>query len=115
VSYYCARLLVVCLVESRKPRKRNLYDYPFVVFRAANYSNAFKVALKLGRAQETRYEGSKKGQSVRWAFVRVEEIKKLGRNLNGVEVGSILDRLRTDKPLEFGKQFHPERSKPFLS
>jgi len=30
MSYYCAKLLVVCLVESRKPRKRNLYDYPFV-------------------------------------------------------------------------------------
>ena len=54
--YYCARLLVVCLVESRKPQKRNLYDYPFVVFRAANYSRAFKVALKLGKEQETRYE-----------------------------------------------------------
>jgi hypothetical protein len=86
-----------------------------VVFRAANYSQAFKVALKLGKAQETRYEGSKKGQSVRWAFIRVEEIKRLGRNLNGVEVGSILDRQRTKEPLKFGKQFYPQRSKPFLS
>jgi hypothetical protein len=115
MSYYCARLLVVCLVNFRKPRKRNLYDYPFVVFRAVSYSSAFKVALKLGKAQETRYEGSKKGESVRWAFVRVEEIKRLGRNLNGVEVGSILDRLRTNNPIAFGKRFHPERSKPFLS
>jgi hypothetical protein len=24
MSYFCARLLVVCLVASRKPRKRNL-------------------------------------------------------------------------------------------
>jgi len=114
MSYYCARLLVVCLVSSRKPRRRNLYDYPFVVFRAANYSSAFKVALKLGKAQETRYEGST-GQSVRWAFVRVEEIKKLGQKLDGVEVGSILDRLQTKEPLRFNKRFHPERSKPFLS
>jgi hypothetical protein len=115
MSYYCARLLVVCLVESRKPQKRNLYDYPFVVFRATDYSREFKVALKLGKAQEARYEGSKKGQSVRWAFVRVEEIKELGRKLDGVEVGSILDMLRTKEPLKFEKRFHPERSKPFLS
>jgi hypothetical protein len=62
-----------------------------------------------------RYEGSKKGQSVRWAFVRVEEIKMLGRNLNGIEVGSMLDRLRTVETIEFGKRFYPERSKPFFS
>jgi hypothetical protein len=114
MSYYCARLLVVCLVNSAKPRRRNLYDYPFVVFRAANYSSAFKVALKLGKAQETHYEGST-GHSVRWAFVRVEEIKKLGKKLEGVEVGSILDRLQTKEPLKFNKRFHPERSKPYLS
>ena len=114
MSYYCARLLVVCLVNSRKPRKTNLYDYPFVVFRATNYSSAFKVALKLGKAQETHYQGST-GYSVRWAFVRVEEIKRLGRKLDGIEVGSILDRLRTKEPLTFGRRFHPERSKPFLS
>jgi hypothetical protein len=114
MTYYCVRLLIVCLVDSRKPRRRNLYDYPFVVFRAANYTSAFKVALKLGKAQETRYEGST-GHSVRWAFVRVEEIKRLGRKLDGVEVGSILDRLQTNEPLKFGKRFHPERSKPFLS
>jgi Domain of unknown function (DUF4288) len=114
MPYYCARLLVVCLVDSRKPRKRNLYDYPFVVFRAANYSRAFKVALMLGKAQETRYEGSK-GQSIRWAFVRVEEIKHLGQKLDGIEVGSILDMLRTKEALKFGRRFRPEHSKPFLS
>jgi hypothetical protein len=115
MTYFCARLLVVCLVESRKPRKGNLYDYSFVVFRTASYSSALKVALRLGKAQETRYEGSKKGQSVRWAFVRVEEIKMLGRKLDGVEVGSILDTLRTNKPLRFRERFHPERSRPVFS
>jgi Domain of unknown function (DUF4288) len=114
MPYYCARLLVVCLEDSPKPSKRNLYDYPFVVFRAANYSRAFKVALKLGKEQETRYKGSK-GQSIRWAFVRVEEIKNLGQKLDGIEVGSILDMLRTKEALRFGKRFHPERSKPFFS
>ena len=94
MSYYCARLLVVCLVNFRKPRKRNLYDYPFVVFRAVSYSSAFKVALKLGKAQETRYEGSKKGESVRWAFVRVEEIKrrqKLKWSRGGLDIGQAAD------------------------
>src|SRR5882724_11395468 len=99
MPYFCAKLLIVCLVNPGKPRRKNTYDTPFVLIRATNYAGAFKLALVLGKEQEVRYEAAKKGQSVRWAFVRVEEIKKLPRKLHGAEVGSVLDSLRNKSPV----------------
>lgn len=86
-----------------------------MLIRAANHAQAFKAALVLGKEQEVRFEGAKKSQTVRWAFVRVEEIKKLPRKLHGAEVGSVLDSLRTNSPVPYKKRFHPERHKPFFS
>jgi hypothetical protein len=112
MDYYSARLLIVCLVDDGKPRKRNTCDYPFVVFRARGYGHALQRALELGKQQETRYKNNK-GQWVRWALVQVENVKHLGRTLDGVEVGSLLDVLRSDQPVHFGKRFHPKKSKVY--
>jgi len=49
---------------------------------------------------------------VRWAFVRVEEVKRLARKLDGQEIGSLLDVYVTDKPLLIKKRFSPEKHKP---
>ncbi len=103
---------MVVLVDSGKPRKRNTCDYAFVVFRARDYSHAFERALTLGKQQETRYKNNK-GQWVRWAFAKVENITRLGRTLDGREVGSLLDVLHSDHPLPFGKRFTPEKSKVY--
>ena len=112
MDYYSARLLIVCLVDDCRPRKRNTCDYPFVVFRAKGYKQAFQRALNLGKQQETRYKNGK-GQWVRWAFVQVENVKHLGRTLDGVEIGSLLDVLRSDRPVPFRKRFHPKKSKVY--
>jgi Domain of unknown function (DUF4288) len=114
MPYFCAKLLSVGLFTPRKPRRTNTYDTSFVVICATNYANAFKVALVLGKEREVWYKGAKKGQTVRWAFVEVEEIKKLPRKLHGAEVGSVLDSLRTKSAVAYKKRFHPERHKPFL-
>ena len=114
MPYYCARLLVVCLVDDGKPRKKNICDYPFVLIEATDYEQAFQRALLLGKQRETRYANDK-GRPVRWAFVKVEEIKKLGAQLDGVEVGSLLDVLPAETPLPFGKRFQPRHSKPLLT
>ena len=111
---YCARLFVVCLVDENKPRKRNTCDYPFVLLAAPDYEQAFQRALTLGKKQETRYK-NEKGQTVRWAFVRVEEIKELSADLDGQEVGSLLDVWETDEPIRFNKRFLPKRFRPLLS
>jgi hypothetical protein len=110
MDYYSARLLVVCLVDDGKPRKRNTCDYQFVVFRARDYGRALERALALGKQQETRYKNAK-GQWVRWAFVEVQNIKRLGRSVDGREVGSLLDVLRSEHPMPFRKRFHPRASK----
>ena len=108
MDYYS---LIVCLVDDGKPRKRNTCDYPFVVFRARNHQDAFHRALLLGKKQETQYLNGK-GQRVRWALVAVENVKHLGRTLDGKEIGSLLDVLHPDKPIPFRKRFNPSKSKP---
>jgi len=114
MDYYCARLLVVSLVDEAKPQKRHTCDYPFIVFRARDYDHAFKRALQLGRQQQTTYKNIK-GQKVRWALARVEEIKHLGRTIDGCEVGSLLDVYRTDEPLTFAHRFQPARHPPLYA
>ncbi|HWE35479.1 MAG TPA: DUF4288 domain-containing protein [Isosphaeraceae bacterium] len=114
MTYYGARLLVVCLVDDARPRKKVLCDYAFVLIRATGYEEAFEGALKLGKQREHTYKNPK-GQRVRWSFIQVEEIKKLGRKLNGVEVGSLLDVWEDEAPLRFSKRFHPERVRPLFT
>jgi hypothetical protein len=110
MDYYCARLLVVCLVEDGKPRTRNTCDRLFVVFRARDHNHALKRALALGKQQETSYKNAK-GQRVRWAFVEVQNIQRLGRSVDGQEVGSFLDERRFGHPMPFKKRFNPRASR----
>jgi hypothetical protein len=114
MPYFCARLLVVCLVDDGKPRRRNTCDYPFILLKATDFADAFSRAIDLGRKQETKYKNSKQ-QSVRWAFVKVEQIWELGGNLDGQEVGSIMDVLITDEAISYRKRFNPKRHLPTFS
>ena len=114
MDYYTARLRVICLVDDRKQRKRNICDYQFLVFRARDYVDAFKRALELGRQQQTTYKNVK-GQTARWVLSRVEEIKHLGRSIDGCEVGSLLDVFRSDAPLSFRQRFQPAKHQPLYS
>jgi hypothetical protein len=111
MDYYAARLLVVCLVDDSEPRKRHTCDYQFMVFRARDYNHAFERALELGRAQQTIHKNAK-GQNVRWVLARIEEIKHLGRKIDGCEVGSLLDTFRSDKPISFRHRFQPAQHPP---
>jgi hypothetical protein len=110
MDYYSARLFVICLVDDGKLRRRHTCDYPFVVFRAKTREQAFERALALGKEQEARYKNNK-GQWVRWALVQVETIKRLGRRLDGREIGSLLDVHRSDRPIPFDKRFYPKKSR----
>jgi hypothetical protein len=111
MDYYSARLLVVCLVDDGRSRKRNVCDYPFIVFRARDHAHAFRRALQLGQEQETTYENDK-GRKVRWTFVRVEEITHLGRSVDGCEVGSLLGVFLSEDAIPFRRRFRPARHKP---
>jgi len=111
---FCARLLVVCLVDDGSPKKRNTCDYPFVLIEAPDHEGAFTKAIELGKKQETKYRNAKQ-QLVRWAFVKVEQITQLEEALDGQEVGSLIDVLKTEVPLGYRKRFFPGKSKPVLS
>lgn len=113
MKWYVARLLVVCLVD-RRPRRQNTCDYPFVLVRADSAEQAFERALELGRAQETRYLNAQ-GQSVRWAFVRVEEIRTCEPHVEGTELGSLLTVLDSDHPLRFDTEFRPRSTRPLFT
>jgi Domain of unknown function (DUF4288) len=114
MAIFCARLLVVCLVDDGRPKKRNTCDYPFVLLEATDHESAFAKAIELGKKQETKYRNSKQ-QLVRWAFVKVEQITQLEEPLDGQEVGSLLDVLKTEEPLGYRKRFSPSKSRPVLS
>lgn len=114
MPFFCARLLVVCLVNDKRPRKRNICDYSFVLLKAMDHQEAFARALDLGKEQEVRYK-NEKGQMVRWAFVKVEEITQLKVPLDGQEVGCVLDVMNTREPVGYRKRFNPGESSPLFS
>ncbi len=114
MSFFCARLLAVCLVDDGRPRKRNTCDRFFVILQAAGFSAAMELARQAGKQREVRYKNAR-GQKVRWAFVGIEELKELPDNLAGSEVGSVLGTLSSPTPLAYNKRFSPKRIEPLLS
>lgn len=111
MEWFAARLLHVILVDDKRSRRRNDYDETVIVFRARNYSLAFKRALALGRSAETEYRNGR-GQRVRWAFVEVTTLDQVGKAVESREVSSRLHARTNAKPVPFSRRFHPERSQP---
>ena len=111
MDFYSARLLFIILVADGGGRKRNHYDESVIVFRAKDFSHAFKRALELGRAQETDYKNDK-GQRVRWALVEIRSLDRVGPKVDGKEVASVLHYRKSRERISPSRIFHPERSKP---
>lgn len=111
MDYYSARLLVVILIDDDKPKKKNLYDEPIIVFKARDYEHAFACAVEIGKEQETLYKNDKE-QNVRWAFVKVAEIRCIGKKIDGVEVISKMSYITSKVPIPFDHQFKPEEQEP---
>lgn len=114
--YYSARLHVVSIVDDPdKIRERShVCDYPFVLFRAADDAAAFARALELGKKHDTEYVNAD-GNRVRWRLRAVECIWKLGTEIDGIEIGSIMDVYQPDKELDFDTRFSPEADMPIVS
>ena len=111
MDYFSARLLFIILVADGPGRKRNDYDESVIVFRAKDHVHAFKRALQLGRAQETDYLNDK-GQKVRWALVEIQNLERIGPDLDGKEVSSRLHSRVSKKRISPQFKFTPERSNP---
>ena len=114
MEYYSARLLVICLVDDGNPINECTCDYPFIIFKAMNNDDAFKKALEIGKRQETTYKNTQ-GNNVRWVLAEVEQIWQLGSNIDGIEVGSIMDRWEPDSPIAYNHKFNPLKRKPIFS
>ena len=114
--YYSARLHVVSIVDDPvKIRERShVCNYPFVLFRAADDEAAFARALELRKEYETEYVNSD-GNRVRWRLRAVEFIWKLGTELDGIEIGSIMDVYQPEQELDFDTCFSPEVDMPIIS
>jgi hypothetical protein len=110
MTYFSAMLQMVCLVKDRRLRN-HICDYPLFIIRADDQFHAFEQALAIGKTQEHEYSNHQ-GQPVRWVFAKVETIKRLGKKIDGLEVGSFLDVLRTKAPIPFNKHFYPHKHKP---
>ena len=113
MPYFCARLLVVCLVDDEKSKKKHTCDYPFFIIKAKDEDEAFKKALVLGKEQETKYKNDQ-GQDVRWSLAAVEQIWNLGDSVEDVEVGSIMDVWKSDKSIAYEHVFNPENELPIF-
>ena len=116
MPYYSARLHVVCIVDDPKHHAEGKYtcDYPFVLLRANSSDEAFQRALALGREQETVYK-NKSGKDVRWALNAVEEIYELGDEIDGIEVGSLMDVYEPGHSIGIGTDLDPGSKQPVYS
>jgi len=113
MSYYSAKLHVVCLVDDANTYEEYSYtsDYPIVIFKATDFEDAFQKALRLGKDQEHQYKNGN-GADVRWALNAVEALYFLGDDIDGVEVGSMMDVYHPNSPLRFDQNFSPELKPP---
>lgn len=114
MAWFSAKLLIVSLHDDGNPIEECVCDYPFVVFKAPDYEGAFTKAIELGKEQETSYKNAQ-GVTVRWAFASVEQIWDLGSDLNGKEVGSIMDTWYPNGRIAFDHDFSPKDSDPIFS
>ena len=111
MDFYSARLLFIIVVDDGRPRRRNHYDESVIVFRARNFDHAFRRALDLGGTREVSYRNHR-GETVRWALVRIERLDLVGKKMDGNEVSSRLHYRMSKQAVSSRTRFHPERSKP---
>jgi Domain of unknown function (DUF4288) len=114
--YYSARLHMVSIVDDPDELRERSYvcDYPFVLFQAADDAAAFARALELGKEREIEYVNSD-GNRVHWRLRAVEFIWKLGTEIDGIEVGSLMDVYQPDEELSVDTSFSPESIMPTYS
>jgi hypothetical protein len=114
MDFFSARLLIVCLVDTGRPRRKNMCDDCVIVFRARDREHAFARALEIGRSHETEYL-NQMGERVRWALAHVVNLDRIGRRVDGEEVASALGCHESEVPLSFDHTFRPEDEPPATS
>jgi len=108
-SWFSSRIRLVVLIEGGPASH---FADSIILFRAADFEDAFQRALVLGRKREQEYVGGE-GKRVRW---RLKEIVSLdiidGDELDGVEIYSESADFRAGDQFAFETTFLPDESKP---
>ena len=111
MPYFCARLLFLSLVDDGRPISDCTCEYSFFIVAADTFKDAFEEAVSVGNREQLDYLNCD-GNQVRWVLKAVEELRELGTELSGIEVGSLFDRQRFDEPVSFDVTFDPTATKP---
>ena len=82
------------------------------VFRAADWDDAKRRLLELGRTQDTEYENAD-GRRVRWTLATLERLDELDDELGDREVYSKISAIDPpDESVVIDQRFSPEVSNP---
>lgn len=108
MEWYSARLLYVQL-EHGVPQDQYVYRSSVVVFIANSATEARQRALELGHSKEIMYREDG-DHLVRRAFVELQTVDRIGRDINGREVSAY--EYRSANPVSFDEEFHPELDTP---
>lgn len=107
--WFSTKIRVVGLLESGGAT--GYRDSVFLI-QAADFDDAFRRALEVGRAEERTYVNAN-GVNLRWALTEVISVDWLGEQLeDGKEVYSEPLELEVDPELRFDTRFAPEQSTP---
>jgi uncharacterized protein DUF4288 len=107
--WYSSMIRRAVVIEGETPI---MYMDSLLLFRAANWDDAFQRALNLGRSRERQYLNGK-NQSVAWKLSRIISLDELGSELiDGIEVYSGPADPTGDEHPSHSPTFAPERSTP---
>ncbi|MFK8031985.1 MAG: DUF4288 domain-containing protein [Gammaproteobacteria bacterium] len=99
MSYYSARIAVICLVSGPVPEEGYTVDIQVHVFKAEGFDQAKETALSIGQSEEHSYK-NQFNEEVEWKFLRIENITHLGDELSRTEVSSRMEAWRPSAPVE---------------
>lgn len=109
LTWFSARVRVVCLVESGEPHD---YADSLFIFRAADWDAAKSRAITLGRRIEEEYLNAD-GCRVRWVLKEILTLDMIqATDIDGAEVYHGRVPLEEDVSYPFDAVFAPEVSQP---
>ena len=111
MSYFCAHLELVCIVDeefSDKDSHLYLCDNQFFILVAGDKGDALAKAKEIGFHKEHSYKNSD-GETVCWRFRGVPNIWQLPELLDGIEVASFRDWRQSEVQLKIDMDLEPEK------
>jgi hypothetical protein len=108
MKWFSSKVRLVVLLEKEGAWR---YADSVLVFRAADFGEAFQRALALGRELEEEYLNGE-GEKVRWRLKEIVSLDVLDDDLDGAEVYSEPVALEPGEGYTFDVRFEPEKSQP---